>query len=524
VIVACEGDFFDCNGSLDDGCEARDLGLAATPVQVTPKIGAYTGSLHARDTHDTLRPEFSWLPVAPAGCGVVTYHLQVDDSCDNGRRQACEFPSPELDEAQLTEPRFAPSDDLPVEEVSAPLGRRYFWRVRACDDVGRCSSWSEVRYVDVGRLKADLTGDGYADIVALDEYGFPVVFYQGAEDFGESDPVGVLPSIVFNEELWWGEEFYNVARLRLLGDVNGDGFNDFGAPGPTATQSGTDQQVMYVFLGAAEPSDITAITFEITADVNDPAVYSAADFDGDGFADLLLAASAVEGLALFYRGGTMLSADNRPTAIIEAPAGYSSRDYGKDWAAGDLNGDGRSDLVTTLQSDAMLHVFYGARGVDFEHDAYVPFTARSATRLATLDANADGVDDLVTACLSEAQLRFYQGPLGDAFTKFPEDEYSFGFVGGDIDGDGNDDLLMGYPFLYAGGESLLDQRLPNMLAEYSNFLRPVALADHNGDGLLDLVVGGQWFRGDGSFAPEHSVSLAYDDGDGFSFEPVSLAR
>src|SRR5690606_26729496 len=137
--------------------------------------------------------------------------------------QGCVMPTPEVDETGILDTTFELREDLPVEELTAPLGRRYFWRVRACDEaMAVCSDWSEVRYLDVGRLKEDVNGDGYADLVAAS--GQSLWFVPGAADFSLDSTVSAKPVAPEVIRLHSGD-----VKLRFVGDVDGDGFNDLTA-------------------------------------------------------------------------------------------------------------------------------------------------------------------------------------------------------------------------------------------------------------------------------------------------------
>ena len=133
----------------------------AAPRAWYPWNGFRTGSVHGAD-NGTLRPTFEW----DAATGATDYQIQIDDSCTSPGFAECAFDSPELDERTATTV-FRPTTNLPVS-MTAPVGRRYYWRVRGCrGDV--CGEWSAVMYLNVGRTECDLNGDGYADFVPIDD-------------------------------------------------------------------------------------------------------------------------------------------------------------------------------------------------------------------------------------------------------------------------------------------------------------------------------------------------------------------
>jgi hypothetical protein len=137
--------------------DARSPTLPEPPILLAPVNGALTGSHLVAVSR---RPEFRWSPSA----GADRYEITIDDMCLVASFTSCDFPSPERTDSTLTGTRWTPPAPLPVETVMRPFGRRYFWRLRACNAAG-CSAWSPVRYVDVGRQATDYNGDGYGDLV-----------------------------------------------------------------------------------------------------------------------------------------------------------------------------------------------------------------------------------------------------------------------------------------------------------------------------------------------------------------------
>lgn len=157
------------------GCIGDVPAAPVTPGLVRPISGTRSGSPWAAPERATLRPRFVWAGAAgdPA-CLPVTFDLQVDDSCVD--TASCDFSSPEIDAVGLTASSYLPTTDLPVSPTP-PVGARYYWRVRACR-AQSCSPWTWINYVDVGRAPHDYNGDGYTD-VAVGSYwaGRAAVFY-----------------------------------------------------------------------------------------------------------------------------------------------------------------------------------------------------------------------------------------------------------------------------------------------------------------------------------------------------------
>lgn len=272
------------------------------------------------------------------------------------------------------------------------------------------------------------------------------------------------------------------------------------------------------------------------------------DFDGDGYADVAVGApfqageGGREGRVWLYRAvdGLLPSA---PSRTYSSPAPQANELFGNVVAAaGDVNGDGYSDLVVSAP------VSDGAAGVD-QGRVFVLFggpegpVTESAVELAPPlpqtdaqfgfsiagagDVNGDGFDDVLvgshrysqTVVGAGAAFLFYGSAteLGahvqrlENLSSSPDAQFGVSVMGvGDLNGDGYDDVVIGSnrqatpaenegaAFLFYGASGGLSATPDLMLDNPSNqanafFGRGITGADFDGDGYSDLVVGAETY-------------------------------
>lgn len=498
VVTQCWDGAVDCNGVASDGCERTELGTPEAPALTRPMLGAFTGSLHTRAETGSLRPRFAWAEVEPVTCDVVTYHVQVDDECELESFADCDFPSPELDAAGITTETFTPEADFPVEEVEAPLGRRYYWRVRACEGTVVCSEWSDVFYVDVGRVREDVTGDGYPDVVGATEDA-ELFIARGGPDFYEEAEFEMIPTVQ--------TPLHPVKpQLSFLGDVNGDGFNDVGGAGRVPSQ---DAQANYVWLGAEAFGTLPGVLVG-SGVVNPevlPGVWSAGDHDRDGFADVVLlrrrsTAPVAEWTMKF---GDRTLTDSREDELLLRPSdppppGVAEMVHSA--TSGDFNGDGYPDQVADilLFQEGVAFVLGGPEARDLQTISLFPANELCQPTMATLDFNGDDIDDLAVMCRNALRLAVVIGRRDFTPDTVTVGVLKFGLATqfadlavGDIDNSGFDDLIMSDGTTFLGAAERNTDSEDFLRTEKTN--EPIVVSDHDADGDLDVLRAFHWYGG-----------------------------
>lgn len=225
------------------------------------------------------------------------------------------------------------------------------------------------------------------------------------------------------------------------------------------------------------------------------------DVNGDGMADIIVGAGAGSGPHVkVFSGAT-------GEEIVSFFAFAPSFTGGVYVAAGDVNGDGRADIIVGAGAGGAPQVsVFSWQNLDQPLLDFLAYDSGflGGVRVAAGDFNGDGFADIVTGAGpgSAPHVKVFDGrdPLQDPLASFFAFDAQFQggvFVAtGDLTGDGNPDLITG---MDAGGTplvSVFDGQNPaeivkSFLAfdgEFTHGVR-VAAGDVNGDGVDDIIVG-----------------------------------
>lgn len=389
----------------------------------------------------------------------------------------------------------------------------------------------------------DVNGDGYNDVI-VGAPGYDVGAGHTDEGavyiyLGNGNGVITPASIILQA---------NKANTGLgisvssAGDINGDGYSDVVAGASRYDNGGlTDRGAIYIWLGSA--SGISAASQVI---IQGPqagsqlgySVSSAGDVNGDGYSDIIAGAYAAtygeagEGSAFIYHGSaTGITAAATPNTHLQPNQAAAEFGYSVS-AAGDLNGDGYSDVVIGAPSydgptytNGAAFVYYGAAGGVNGASPTRIYADRNDSHLGSSvsgagDVNGDGFSDLILGAEQynngqafEGRVQIHHGAasgISNTASFTYESNSAFAMLGcsvagaGDLNGDGYADIVAGawqydnnnmedgaiYIFngsptgITAGSLHRIDGENESRLG-----WSVASAGDVNGDGISDLLAG-----------------------------------
>jgi FG-GAP-like repeat/FG-GAP repeat len=486
----------------------------SVPALRLPANDGYEGSVIT----GSLLPRFSWLASTTSEKGKrITYELQysVDASFEA-----------EVSTNRTEETQFQPESALPVS-FTAPVGRRYYWRVRACV-ASNCSDYSRPRWVNLGRSDKDLNGDGYADVVVGARLNSEVGLQAGKAYVYFGGPGSSLDPVADGSMVGTQQLDSFGADVGIAPDLNGDGFSDLLVSSPFDDAlndgSGTRSGSVSVFYGGA------GSTFHSTPDgllssavANEEfggSISPIGDLNGDGYSDVAIGAPYSDALGgdagrVYVYWGRSGGVSSTPTGILDGKSvGVRFGSFVS--TAGDLDGDGVADLLVDERGSGVdgartcqSFVYLGAQGSAFDAMVDRRYFVSSLTDCGMAaehagDVDGDGTSELVISLArtypSGDYVYVYPSPIAGTIeldvtaapAAFESSILSASVPIGDVNGDGHDDLAVNGSAnvsVHLGRADGTFEQTPAGILRGSSFIVKCAAGDVNGDGFDDVLIG-----------------------------------
>ena len=410
----------------------------------------------------------------------------------------------------------------------------------------------------------DVNGDGYADVIVSGsgfsdpEFNEGIAYvYHGSGAGLAADPAWSFASDQADAAL---------GRVACAGDVNGDGYSDVVVGARRFTSPEVDEGRAWVFHGSASglgSSPAQTLEPNVADAFFGDSVGTAGDVNGDGFADVIVGAYRYSN-DLYREGGAFVyygSAAGIPgTPSWTAEGDQYECSFGISVAtAGDVDGDGYTDIIvgssgyeTTGTDRGRLWLFKGsasglAATAAWTYDADQD-QARCGTKVAPAgDVDGDGFADFAMGCPfydnltnEEGRVDLFYGSAGGpgavpdwTVTGSQQNEFVGYTLGpaGDTNGDGLGDLIIGgegydnwkgRASVYLGSTSGIADAA-GWSAEADQDIADLGWSlatagDVNGDGFADVVVGAR--RYDGSAADSGRALVYHGSATGLATAPA----
>ncbi len=348
------------------------------------------------------------------------------------------------------------------------------------------SNISQAKFGGSVSCAGDMNGDGYDEVI-VGAVGAPNGNNVGAAYLHPGGPqgLGTTSTALFVA----GNQGFGSA-VSDAGDINADGFDDIiiGAPNynaPGAAGAGA----VYIFTGSGNyvsDNPTSYVTSGIGGAHLGNSLDNAGDINGDGYSDIVVGASAFgqnqsnEGAFFTWHGsgagiptGTLYNKFIQPDHV-DAAMGTSVA------GAGDVNGDGFYDVIVGLPGfsngeshEGVARVYYGSQSglvTGFVFSLLEANQAGASFGAAVgggMDVNGDGYDDVVVGApdfdgqaangggvwVFHGSKTVVQNTAGFSASGVQAESHMGTSVsgGGDLNGDGYGDIIVGMPFFDQGG-------------------------------------------------------------------------
>jgi len=335
-----------------------------------------------------------------------------------------------------------------------------------------------------------------------------------------------LPAVLYSTN---GYEVISIT----VADVNGDGKPDVIATDQCTDHTCTIKSVVSVMLGNGNGTFQTPVPYG-SAGIS-PTFVATGDVNGDGKLDLLVTNACSDSTCTTSSVAVLLGNGD---GTFQAPVAYLTGGNSPfSVSIGDMNGDGKADLVVADSRPGTIAVLLGNGDGTFQTAVTYPSGGDGTGITALADVNGDGkldvlvpVVDPVTAQIGEVGVLIGNGDgtLQTSVIYLSGGDSPGGLAAADVNGDGKIDLVVSNTCRLNNGactgQTVVGVLLGNGDGTFQTVktygsggaLAPgsIAVKDMNGDGKLDIVVANECTDGRPINCAIGQIGVLLGNGDG----------
>ncbi len=254
----------------------------------------------------------------------------------------------------------------------------------------------------------------------------------------------------------------------------------------------------------------------ISSMINNPEVVISADFNDDGYMDVIFSTISDHKVVLNLYNPITSSFD-------EGQIITTSFNYAVSMFSADMDGDGDNDFLIVSQVNNEVAWFKNDGNGNFSLQTLIDDDAQGATSVIAVDLDNDIDMDVVAVVKSTNEIRWYENDGSGSFSAPNEitvtAEIPVVVISADIDNDNDQDIIAGYAqtdkivSFRNNGDGTFDSAVE--ITNQTDYIFSLRAADINGDGNIDLVSASRndnkiaWYdnsQGDGNFSEQILIS------------------
>ncbi len=244
--------------------------------------------------------------------------------------------------------------------------------------------------------------------------------------------------------------------------------------------------LLLIFFAKAQ---IFTSKIEISNNIISAEALEAADFNNDGYADLVYSSLGDNHLSVSLFDPATRDFNHTPIVVS------TQMNYCLSVFAADLDGDGFQDILAASQYYNDIVWYKNDGNANFTQQPLINNNARFAAAVVAFDIDNDGDNDVVSASKDDHLIAWYENDGTGNFsakkiiTDVAEIPVALAFA--DLNNDGFTDILAGYAqtdkivyFLNNGDTTFAE---PVTLTDQTDYIFTIKTADINNDGFIDVV-------------------------------------